>query len=63
MYASHSLRRGGASGALASGLAPYFTKFQGDWKSDCYERYYTVSRADMVAITATMLSTLHAGGC
>jgi hypothetical protein len=63
MYASHSLRRGGASGALASGLAPFFTKFQGDWKSDCYERYYTVSRADMVAITATMLSTLHAGGC
>lgn len=58
-YASHSLRRGGASGALQSGLAPFFTKFQGDWKSDCYMRYYTVSQADMVAITYTMLSKLH----
>eukprot|EP00882_Tetradesmus_deserticola_P030518 GHRQ01034303.1.p1 GENE.GHRQ01034303.1~~GHRQ01034303.1.p1 ORF type:complete len:120 (+),score=10.76 GHRQ01034303.1:115-474(+) len=29
-YVSHSLRRGGASGALASGLAPFFTRFQGD---------------------------------
>lgn len=58
-YASHSLRRGGASGALESGLAPFFTKFQGDWRSDCYMRYYTVSQGSMVAITASMLARLH----
>jgi len=58
-YATHSLRRGGASGALQSGLAPFFTKLQGDWKSDCYMQYYTVCQADMVAITAAMLGKLH----
>lgn len=58
-YAAHSLRRGGASGALQSGIAPFFTKFQGDWRSECYMRYYTVSKLDMVAITGTMLRQLH----
>ena len=29
MYATHSLRRGSASGALSSGQAPFFTKYQG----------------------------------
>lgn len=60
-YAAHSLRRGGASGALESGMAPFFTKFQGDWRSECYLRYYTVTKSDMVAITGTMLRQLHGG--
>jgi hypothetical protein len=58
-YATHSLRRGGASAALQSGLAPYLTMFQGDWRSDCYLRYYTVSRQDKLNITAVMLQQLH----
>jgi hypothetical protein len=58
-YASHSLRRGGASGALESGMAPFFTKFQGDWRSECYMRYYTITKSDMVAITSSMLDRLH----
>jgi hypothetical protein len=65
-YASHSLRRGGASGALASGLAPFFTRFQGDWKSECYLRYHTLGLTDMLRISAAMLSqvnrTWSAGG-
>lgn len=58
-YASHSLRRGGASGALASGLAPFFTRFQGDWKSECYLRYYTLGLRDMLRISAAMLSQVN----
>lgn len=33
--------------------------FQGDWRSDCYLRYYTVSRQDKLNITAAMLQQLH----
>jgi hypothetical protein len=58
-YASHSLRRGGASGALASGLAPFFTRFQGDWKSECYLRYYTLGLRDMLRISAAMLDQVN----
>lgn len=58
-YATHSLRRGGASAALKSGLAPFFTMFQGDWHSDCYLRYYSISKRDMLRITAVMLQQLH----
>lgn len=58
-YASHSLRRGGASGALASGLAPSFTRFQGDWKSECYLRYYTLGLQDMLRISAAMLAQVN----
>jgi hypothetical protein len=61
-YAAHSLRRGGASGALASGMSPFLTKFQGDWRSECYMRYLTVTKSDMVAITGTMLRQLHGAG-
>ncbi|KAF6252400.1 ADP-ribosylation factor family-domain-containing protein [Scenedesmus sp. NREL 46B-D3] len=57
-YASHSLRRAGASGAIASGLTPFFTRFQGDWKSECYLRYYTLGLRDMLRISAAMLSQL-----
>lgn len=59
-YATHSLRRGGARAALQSGLAPYFTMFQGDWKSDCYLRYYSVTQRDKLNITSVMLKQLHA---
>jgi hypothetical protein len=55
-YASHSLRRGGASGALASGLEPFFTRFQGDWKSECYLRYYTLGLRDMLRKLRNVLS-------
>lgn len=38
-YAGHSFRRGGASLALACNLPPDLIKLQGDWQSDCYQRY------------------------
>jgi hypothetical protein len=57
-YATHSLRRGGASAALASGLAPYFTMYQGDWASDSYLKYYEVRTQDKIRITRMMVSML-----
>ena len=38
-YAGHSFRRGGASLALACNLPTELIKLQGDWRSDCYQRY------------------------
>ena len=38
-YSGHSLRRGGATFAYKLGLPPKLLKLQGDWRSDCWERY------------------------
>eukprot|EP00854_Cymbomonas_tetramitiformis_P004751 gene4751-biopygen4688 len=38
-FAKHSLRRGGATAALRLKVDRLYIKLQGDWKSDCYERY------------------------
>ena len=34
-----SAGRGGASLALECGLSPDLIKLQGNWRSDCYQRY------------------------
>ena len=38
-YAGHSLRRGGATAAMRLQVDRLYIKLQGDWKSDCWERY------------------------
>ncbi|KAK3276928.1 hypothetical protein CYMTET_15032 [Cymbomonas tetramitiformis] len=38
-YAGHSLRRGGATAAKQLEVHTMYIKHQGDWRSDCYERY------------------------
>ncbi|KAK3236893.1 hypothetical protein CYMTET_52997 [Cymbomonas tetramitiformis] len=38
-YAGHSLRRGGATAAMRLKVEKLYIKLQGDWKSDCWERY------------------------
>ncbi|KAK3243604.1 hypothetical protein CYMTET_46759 [Cymbomonas tetramitiformis] len=38
-YAGHSLRRGGATAAMRLDVNSIYIKLQGDWKSDCFERY------------------------
>ncbi|KAK3244803.1 hypothetical protein CYMTET_45600 [Cymbomonas tetramitiformis] len=38
-YAGHSLRRGGATAAMRLNVERLYIKLQGDWKSDCWERY------------------------
>ncbi|KAK3240784.1 hypothetical protein CYMTET_49402 [Cymbomonas tetramitiformis] len=38
-YAGHSLRRGRATAAMQLEVHTAYIKSQGDWRSDCYERY------------------------
>ncbi|MCP3668394.1 MAG: hypothetical protein GY696_38900 [Gammaproteobacteria bacterium] len=42
-YSGHSLRRGGATFALAAGVPGELIQAQGDWKSDAYKRYLDLS--------------------
>lgn len=42
-YAGHSLRRGGASWALQSGIPKEVIMIMGDWKSDAVFQYFEVS--------------------
>lgn len=41
-YSGHSFRRGGACFAFANGVPANIIKAQGDWKSNCWERYVDV---------------------
>eukprot|EP00854_Cymbomonas_tetramitiformis_P034230 gene34230-biopygen21629 len=38
-YAGHSLRRGGTTTALRLQVDWLYIELQGEWKSNCYERY------------------------
>lgn len=42
-YSGHSFRRGGCSYAFEIGFPNDLIKLRGDWKSNAYERYVTVS--------------------
>ena len=39
-FSSHSLRRGGATYALAAGVPWEVVKLMGDWASTCYLQYF-----------------------
>ena len=43
LYLSHSLRRGGAQRAAQSGISHHVIKLMGDWKSQAYERYISMT--------------------
>lgn len=38
-YSTHSFRRGGTTFASSAGASAESLKAQGNWRSDCYERY------------------------
>lgn len=42
-YSGHSFRRGGCSFAFKLGIPPLLIKLRGDWRSNAYERYITVT--------------------
>ena len=42
-YSGHSLRRGGASYLYRLGADPLLIQATGDWQSDCYQRYISLS--------------------
>jgi hypothetical protein len=58
LFATHSLRRGGATSAMSSGIHPHFTMFQGDWKSDAYMAYFELSMVDKLYISQAILRHL-----
>lgn len=43
LYSGHSFRRGGCTYAFSLGLSPLLIKLRGDWRSNAYERYVTVT--------------------
>ena len=57
VYFSHSFRRGGATFAFQVGAHPLFIKCLGDWSSDAYLIYLTLSNKDKV----TAMMKLSAG--
>ena len=57
VYSPHSFRRGGATFAFQVGAHPLFIKCLGDWSSDAYLIYLTLSNEDKV----TAMMKLSAG--
>ena len=57
VYSPHSFRRGGATFAFQAGAHPLFIKCLGDWSSDAYLIYLTLSNEDKV----TAMMKLSAG--
>ena len=57
-YSSHSFRRGGATFAFSRDAPTAFIKAQGDWKSDAYLVYLTLSTANKFKILNSITSRL-----
>ncbi|KAK3286088.1 hypothetical protein CYMTET_6337 [Cymbomonas tetramitiformis] len=53
-YAGHSLRRGGATAALRLDVHSVYIKLQGDWRTDCYERYCEMDPAQRLILPGIM---------
>ena len=59
-FSSHSFRRGGTTFAFESGASPDLIKKQGDWKSDCYQRYVDDSVTKRAMVSKLMSTRLGA---
>ncbi|XP_066298120.1 integrase/recombinase xerD homolog [Branchiostoma lanceolatum] len=57
-YSGHSLRRGGATWASDCGIPAELIKLQGDWKSNAYQRYTTVTLKGRLWTVRTMAKAL-----
>ena len=57
-YSSHSFRRGGATFAFCNRAPAAFIKSQGDWKSDAYLVYLTLSNANKFKILHSITTRL-----
>lgn len=60
-YATHSLRRGGATYSFHAGALPTHIKYAGDWASAAFELYLTLGVREKLACTAAMLACLKRG--
>ncbi|XP_035676227.1 integrase/recombinase xerD homolog [Branchiostoma floridae] len=57
-YSGHSFRRGGATWASECGISPDLIKLQGDWRSNAYQRYTTVTLKGRLWTVKTMANAL-----
>ena len=57
-YSGHSFRRGGASFALRAGVPGELIKQHGDWRSNAYLQYLSLSTSDKSRVTASMVAAL-----
>ena len=54
LYCTHSFRRGGATFAFQCSVDPQLIKAQGDWSSDCYLKYVSLSTKQKLCTTRRM---------
>jgi hypothetical protein len=57
-YSGHSLRRGGATFALQSGVSGEVIKLLGDWRSDAYQTYLDLSLSHRTQALSTLVKNL-----
>ena len=55
-YSSNSIRRGGCTLMAQAGVPHPLIKYQGGWKSQCYQRYISVMHQDKLIPTTAMIS-------
>eukprot|EP00854_Cymbomonas_tetramitiformis_P031232 gene31232-biopygen32684 len=53
-YAGHSLWMGGATAAMRLDVNSMYIKMQGDWKSDCFERYCELDTEQKLVLPGVM---------
>lgn len=53
-YSTHSLRRGGTTFSFKSNVPTVLIKAHGDWKSDCYQKYVSLSLDDKLLVASCM---------
>lgn len=57
-YTGHSFRRGGATWAFGIGVPGELIQIVGDWKSDCYKRYFEFSLDVMLQVSSRMRDSI-----
>ena len=53
-FSSHSFRRGGTTFAFKTGVPSQLIKVQGDWKSDCFQRYIECDYQDRLQVAKSL---------
>eukprot|EP00854_Cymbomonas_tetramitiformis_P034054 gene34054-biopygen7328 len=54
IFAGHSLRRGGATAAMRLDVNSMYIKMQGNWNSDCFERYCELDTEQKLVLLGAM---------
>jgi hypothetical protein len=57
-YTGHSLRKRGASCAFLAGCDASLVKMQGDWVSNAYQRYVTISQQQKAEVPVRIVASL-----